>query len=166
MASVTLGGNPVTVEGTLPAPGDDAPAFSLFGSDFSPIESSDFAGRNLVISIVPTVDTGVCSASVRAFNEKAAGLDDTVVLCVSADLPLSAARFCGAEGIDNVTMASTYRSPEFSTDYGVNLLDGKFAGLNARAVVVVGPDGKVLHSELVSEIAEEPDYDAALAALS
>ncbi len=165
MASVTLGGNPVNVEGTLPVTGESAPAFTLHGVDFAPVTAADFAGKSLVMNIFPSIETGICSTSVRTFNERAAGLDDTVVLCVSADLPMGAARFCGAEGIEDVVMASTYRSPDFASTYGVDMTDGKFAGLCARAVVVVGPDGVVRHSELVPEIAQEPDYDAALAAL-
>jgi thiol peroxidase len=165
MASITLGGNPVNVQGTLPTPGEAAPTYSLVSADFEPIESSDFAGKNVVLNIFPTMDTGVCSASIRTFNERAADLDNTVVLCVSADLPIRAKNFCEAEGIENCVTASTFRSPEFAPAFGVAMTDGKWAGLAARAVVVVGPDGSVIHSQLVPEIAQEPDYDAALTAL-
>lgn len=165
MASVTLGGNPVSVDGTLPAVGDDAPAFSLIGGDLTTVTSSDLAGKNVVMNIFPSIDTATCATSVRTFNQRAADLDGTVVLCVSADLPFAASRFCGAEGIENVSTASTFRAPEFASSYGVAMTDGKLAGLTARAVVVIGADGKVLHSQLVPEIADEPDYDAALSTL-
>ena len=165
MASVTLGGNPVQTNGDLPAVGAPAPGFSLVGTDLGAVDLADHAGKNVVISIFPSVDTPTCATSVRTFNERAASLDNTVVLNVSADLPFAQGRFCGAEGIENVTTASTFRSADFANDYGVNLVDGPLQGLCARAVVVVGPDGNVKHSELVGEIANEPDYDAALAAL-
>ncbi len=164
MAQVTLGGNPVHTSGELPAVGSTAPAYTLTGADLGDVASSDFDGKNVVLNIFPSVDTPTCATSVRTFNERAAGLDDTVVLCVSADLPFAAGRFCGAEGIENVKTASTFRS-DFGTDYGVDLVDGKLAGVLARAVVVVGPDGTVKHTELVPEIAQEPDYDAALNAI-
>ncbi|QCW49408.1 thiol peroxidase [Nocardioides dongxiaopingii] len=162
MASTALGGNPVHTIGELPAVGSSAPAFALTASDFSEVTLAP--GTRTVLNIFPSVDTGVCAASVRRFNELAAGLADTTVVCVSADLPFAQARFCGAEGIDQVTAASSFRS-SFGTDYGVLLTDGGFAGLLARAVVVVGADGSVLHTELVPEIGTEPDYDAAVAAL-
>ncbi len=164
MAQVTLGGNPVHTSGELPAVGSTAPAYTLTGADLGDVASSDFDGKNVVLNIFPSVDTPTCATSVRTFNERAAGLDDTVVLCVSADLPFAAGRFCGAEGLENVKTASTFRS-DFGTDYGVDLVDGKLAGVLARAVVVVGPDGTVKHTELVPEIAQEPDYDAALNAI-
>ncbi len=164
MAEVTLGGNPVHTSGELPSVGSAAPAFTLTGSDLGDVSSADLAGKNVVLNIFPSIDTPTCATSVRTFNERAAGLDDTVVLCVSADLPFAAGRFCGAEGIENVKTASTFRSG-FGADYGVDLVDGKLAGVLARAVVVVGPDGTVRHTELVPEIAQEPDYDAALGAL-
>ncbi len=163
MSITALGGNPVTTIGDLPAVGSPAPAFSLTGSDFS--EVSLTPGTRTVINIFPSVDTGVCAASVKKFNELAASLDNTAVVCVSHDLPFAQARFCGAEGIENVTAASAFKS-SFGEDYGVRLLDGKFEALLARAVVVVDADGTVVHTELVPEIAQEPDYDAAIAALS
>jgi thiol peroxidase len=164
MAEVTLGGNPVHTSGDLPEVGGPAPSFSLVGTDLGEVTTADFEGKNLVLNIFPSVDTPTCATSVRTFNERAAGLDDTVVLCVSADLPFAHSRFCGAEGIENVSSASTFRS-SFGSDFGVTLTDGPLAGVLARAVVVVGADGTVKHAELVPEIAHEPDYDAALGAL-
>ncbi|ANI93899.1 thiol peroxidase [Dietzia timorensis] len=164
MATTALKGNPVNTVGDLPASGTAAPAFELVGSDLSVLYSSDLSGKRVVLNIFPSVDTGVCAASVRKFNELAAGLDNTEVVCVSADLPFAAARFCGAEGIENVRTGSTFRS-SFGTDYGTSLVDGPMAGLNARAVVVYDEDGTVVHSQLVPEITEEPDYDSAIASL-
>lgn len=162
MATTALGGNPVNTVGDLPSVGSTAPSYSLIGSDFADVSGP--SGRT-VLNIFPSVDTGVCAASVHKFNELAAGLADTTVVCVSQDLPFAQARFCGAEGIDNVTAASGFRS-NFGEEYGVRLADGGFTGLLARAVVVIGADGKVIYTELVPEIGTEPDYDAALAALS
>ncbi len=164
MAEVTLGGNPVHTSGDLPAIGAVAPAYSLVGTDLGEYDASAFAGKNVILNIFPSVDTPTCATSVRQFNERAAGMDDTVVVCVSADLPFAMGRFCGAEGIENVKVGSTFRS-SFGADYGVTLTDGKLQGVLARAVVVIGPDGTVKHNELVAEIAQEPNYDAALAAL-
>jgi thiol peroxidase len=164
MSQVTLGGNPVNTSGDLPAVGTSAPSFELAAVDLGNISSADFAGKNIVLNIFPSVETATCATTVRTFNERAADLDNTAVLCVSADLPFAQGRFCGAEGIANVKTASTFKS-SFGDDYGVNLIDGKFKGLLARAVVVVGQDGSVKHTELVSEIAQEPNYDAALSAL-
>ncbi len=164
MAEITLGGNAVHTSGDLPAAGSKAPAFDLVRSDLSPVSSADLAGQRVVRNIFPSVDTAVCAPSVRTFNERAAGLEGTTVVCVSADLPFAAARFCGAEGIDNVITGSTFRS-SFLNDYGVRMTDGKLEGVAARAVVVLDGEGTVLHSELVPEIAQEPDYDAAIAAL-
>jgi thiol peroxidase len=144
--------------------GTSAPSFELAAVDLGNISSADFAGKNIVLNIFPSVETATCATTVRTFNERAADLDNTAVLCVSADLPFAQGRFCGAEGIANVKTASTFKS-SFGDDYGVNLIDGKFKGLLARAVVVVGPDGNVKHTELVSEIGQEPNYDAALSAL-
>jgi len=164
MAEVTLGGNPVHTSGDLPAVGTAAPAYSLVGADLGEFDAGEFAGKNVILNIFPSIDTPTCATSVRQFNERAAGLDETVVLCVSADLPFAQGRFCGAEGIENVKTASTFRS-DFGDRYGVTLTEGKLAGVLARAVVVIGPDGNVKHTELVPEIAQEPDYDAALAAI-
>lgn len=166
MAQTALGGNPVNTSGDLPAVGASAPDFTLTGGDLGTVSSADFAGQRLVLNIFPSVDTPTCATSVRTFNERASSVDNATVLCVSADLPFAQGRFCGSEGLENVTTASTFKSPEFLADYGVGLVDGKLEGLCARAVVVVDADGTVLHSELVPEIANEPDYDAALGALS
>jgi thiol peroxidase len=164
MAEVTLGGNPVHTSGDLPAVGSPAPGSSLVGGDLAEFAIADYSGQNVILNIFPSVDTPTCATSVRQFNERAAGVDNTVVLCVSADLPFAQNRFCGAEGITNVKTASTFRS-SFGADYGVTLTDGALAGVLARAVVVIDPDGNVKYTELVGEIAQEPDYDAALAAL-
>jgi thiol peroxidase len=164
MAEITLGGNPVHTSGDLPAVGAPAPDYSLVGADLSEYGAAEFAGKNVILNIFPSIDTPTCATSVRRFNERAAGIDDTVVLCVSADLPFAMGRFCGAEGIENVKVGSTFRS-DFGSQYGVTLTDGKLQGVLARAVVVIGPDGVVKYTQLVPEIAQEPDYDAALAAL-
>jgi thiol peroxidase len=164
MAQVTLRGNPMNTNGELPAVGSSAPAFSLVGSDLSEITSESLAGTKVVLNIFPSIDTPTCATSVRTFNERAAGLDNTVVLCVSEDLPFAAGRFCGAEGIQNVKTGSGFRS-SFAEDYGVKLVDGPLAGVMARSVVVVDESGQVTYTQLVPETADEPDYDAALAAL-
>jgi thiol peroxidase len=166
MAQTALRGNPVNTSGDLPAVGSTAPAFSLTGGDLGPVTSGDFAGQRVVLNIFPSVDTATCATSVRTFNERAASLENTAVVCVSADLPFAMGRFCGAEGIENVKSASTFRSPDFMSDYGVGMVDGPLSGLCARAVVVVDESGEVVHTQLVGEIADEPDYDAAIAALS
>jgi thiol peroxidase len=163
MATTALGGNPCSTVGELPEVGSAAPEFTLTGSDFSEVTLA--SGTRTILNIFPSIDTGVCSASVRAFNQLATTLDDTTVVCVSVDLPFALARFCGAEGIDKVTAATAYKS-SFGTDYGVTLADGKFEALLARSVVVVGADGNVIHSQLVPEIGQEPDYDAVVASLS
>jgi thiol peroxidase len=164
MAEVTLGGNHVHTSGELPNVGDTAPTYTVTGADLSDISTADLEGKNVVLNIFPSIDTPTCATSVRTFNERAADLDNTVVLCVSADLPFALGRFCGAEGIENVKTASTFRS-SFGADYGLTLTDSKLEGVMARAIVVVGPDGTVKHTELVSEIGHEPDYDAAIAAI-
>jgi thiol peroxidase len=164
MAEITLQGNPIHTSGNLPQVGSDAPDFTLVASDMSDRSLSDYAGKTLVLNIFPSLDTPVCANSVRAFNEKAADADATV-LCISADLPFAHDRFCSAEGIDNVDTLSTFRSPEFGEAYGMTIVDGALEGILGRAVVVVDGDGKVSYTELVPEIAQEPDYDAALAAI-
>ncbi|MDH6133937.1 thiol peroxidase [Kitasatospora sp. MAA4] len=164
-STVTLQGNPVSVSGTFPVPGTAAPAFSLVAKDLSDVTLAHYAGKNKVLNIFPSIDTPTCAASTRRFNQVANELADTVVLCISADLPFAQSRFCGAEGLDNVVTLSTLRGREFLADYGVTLADGPLAGLAARAVVVLDGDNKVIHSELVSEIADEPDYDAAVKAI-
>ena len=163
MATTALGGNPVHTIGELPAVGSAAPAFTLVGSDFSEVTLG--SGQRTVLNIFPSVDTGVCGASVRKFNELAAGFENTVVVCVSKDLPFAQARFCGAEGIENVVTGSAFRS-SFGEDFGVTMDDGPLAGLLSRAVVVADADGTVLYTEQVAEVSEEPDYDAAAAVLA
>ncbi len=164
MAQVTLGGNPVNTVGELPAVGSAAPSYTLAGADLSDVTPDSFSGKKVVLNIFPSVDTPTCAASVRAFNAAVADRDDAVVVCISKDLPFAQARFCGTEGLSNVVTASAFRS-DFGTDFGVTLADGKLSGLFARAVVVVDESGNVVHTELVPEIAQEPNYDAALAAL-
>lgn len=163
MAQITLRGNPINTVGDLPAVGAQAPAFALTGTDLGEIANGQFDGKAVVLNIFPSVDTPVCATSVRSFNERAAATGVSVV-CVSKDLPFALKRFCGAEGIENVVSASAFRS-SFGEDYGITIADGPMAGLLGRAVVVVGPDGKVAYTELVPEIGSEPDYEAAIAAL-
>ncbi|MFI7639945.1 thiol peroxidase [Nonomuraea sp. NPDC049400] len=165
MSDVTFKGNPITVGGTFPKAGDSAPAFKLVGGDLAELSLADFGQQTKVLNIFPSVDTGVCAASVRRFNQVAAEHPDVAVLCVSADLPFAQKRFCGAEGLDNVTMLSLMRGREFLADYGVAQESGPLAGLAARAVVVLDGDNNVVYSELVPEITQEPDYEAALSAL-
>ncbi len=164
MTKTAFKGTPVELAGTLPRVGAPAPAFSLVAGDLSAFTLGEVRGHWAVLNIFPSIDTGVCAASVRKFNELAAGLDNTVVLNVSQDLPFAQARFCGAEGIENARVGSGFRS-EFGKDYGVLMTDGPMRGLLARSVVVTDESGKVIHSQLVPEIVEEPDYDAAVAAL-
>lgn len=163
--SVTLGGNPITVAGHFPAKGDQAPAFSLVATDLSDITLASLAGKRKILNIFPSIDTPTCATSVRRFNQAAGELDNTVVLCISADLPFAQSRFCGAEGLANVQMLSTLRGRDFLRDYGVAIESGPLAGVAARAVVVLDNNDQVLHAELVPEIKQEPDYAAALAAL-
>jgi thiol peroxidase len=164
MAQTALGGNPVHTVGDLPTVGAPSPSFTLTKGDLSNLSPADLAGKRVVLNIFPSIDTPTCAASTRRFNELASGLDNTVVVCVAADLPFAMSRFCGAEGLANVVVASTFRS-DFGDTYGVKLADGVLAGLMARAVVVLDEQGNVTHSQLVPEIAQEPDYDAAVAAL-
>jgi thiol peroxidase len=164
MAQITLGGNPFNTVGELPAVGSPAPAFTLTGTDLGAVTNEQFSGKSVLLNIFPSVDTPVCATSVRTFNERAAA-SGISVLCVSNDLPFAQSRFCGAEGIENVTTASGFRD-SFGEDYGITIADGPFAGLLGRAVVVVGADGNVTYTELVPEVGQEPNYDAALAALS
>ena len=165
MATVTLKGNAVDVAGHLPVVGAAAPALSLTAGDLSDVSLAAFAGKKKILNIFPSVDTPTCATSVRKFNEKAAARDGVAVLCISADLPFAQKRFCGAEGIEGVANLSTFRHPEFAEAYGVKLASGPLAGLTARAVVVLDENDVVLHSELVAEIADEPNYEAALAVL-
>jgi thiol peroxidase len=166
MSQVTLKGNPVQVDGQLPAAGSKAPAFNLVAKDLSDVPLASFDGKRKVLNIFPSVDTPTCATSVRKFNEKASQLTNTVVLCISADLPFAQARFCGAEGLSNVVTLSTLRGHDFLKNYGVAIASGPLAGLAARAVVVLDEHDKVLHTELVGEIANEPNYDAALQVLN
>jgi thioredoxin-dependent peroxiredoxin len=165
MANITFKGNPVATIGDLPSVGSQAPDFTLTKDDLSAVSKQDLTGKNVVLNIFPSIDTGVCATSVRKFNEQAASLPNTVVVCVSKDLPFAMKRFCGAEGIDQVMTASWFRGPDFGKDYGVTMNDGPLAGLFARAVVVMDATGKVVHTELVPEIAQEPDYEQAIAAV-
>ncbi|MFL6105880.1 MAG: thiol peroxidase [Marmoricola sp.] len=164
MATIAFGDSTANTVGDLPTEGSKAPSFTLVGADLAELSSADLTGKT-VLNIFPSIGTGVCQASVRKFNELASGLEGTTVLNVSMDLPFALAGFCGAEGLENVSVASGFRS-SFGQDYGVTLSDSKFQGLYGRAVVVVDGDGTVLHSELVPQIGQEPDYDAAIAALS
>lgn len=165
MATVTLKGNPVEVAGKLPQPGESAPDFSLVAGDLSNATLRSFAGKRKVLNIVPSLDTPTCAASARRFNEEAGKLKNAVVLVVSADLPFAAGRFCSVEGLKNVAHLSTMRGREFMKAYGVEIVSGPLVGVAARAVVVLDENDKVLHSQLVGEIADEPDYAAALKAL-
>jgi len=166
MATVTLGGTPVNTYSDLPSIGSKAPGFTLTKNDLSHVSLSDFDGKSIILNIFPSIDTGVCATSTRTFNQKVSSLENAMVLCISADLPFAHSRFCEAEGIEEAITLSTFRDGgAFAKAYGTLLVDGGFAGLNARAVVVIGADGNVAYTELVSEIGKEPDYDSALAAL-
>jgi thiol peroxidase len=165
MAKITFKGSPVATIGDLPKVGSVAPDFALVKNDLATVSRRDFAGKLIVLNIFPSIDTSTCATSVRTFNQKAASLPGAVVLCVSKDLPFAQKRFCGAENIDKVQTLSWFRGPDFGKDYGVTMTDGPLAGLFARAVVVIGKDGKVTYTQLVSEIAQEPNYDQALAAV-
>ncbi|MFC6154405.1 thiol peroxidase [Nocardioides yefusunii] len=164
MATTAFKGNPVSTVGELPAVGQKAPEFTVVGEGLADVTTASLAGKRVVLNIFPSVDTGVCAASVRTFNELASKLENTTVLNVSADLPFAQARFCGAEGIENVAVGSTFRST-FGADFGVSMVDGPLAGLLARSVVVLDESGVVTHVELVDDITHEPNYDAAVAAL-
>jgi len=165
MAAITLHGNACNTNGDLPAVGTTAPDFKLTGGDLADVTPANYAGRKKLLNIVPSLDTGICALSTRKFNDAMAGRDDAVALVISADLPFASSRFNEAEGIDNVINLSMMRSKNFAKDYGVLITDGPLAGVTARAVVVLDADNKVLYTELVPEIGQEPNYDAALAAL-
>ncbi len=165
MTQVTLHGNPVKVDGHFPQVGESAKPFSLVASDLADVTLAKFAGKRKVLNIFPSVDTPTCATSVRKFNSDASSLANTVVLCISADLPFAQARFCGAEGLSNVVNLSTLRGHNFLKDYGVAIASGPLVGVAARAVIVLDEHDKVLHSELVAEIGDEPNYAAATAAL-
>ena len=165
MATVTLNGNPIRTNGELPATGTTAPDFKLVDKDLNDVGLGNFAGKKKILSIVPSLDTGVCATSTKVFNERIGGRDDVVVLVASADLPFAQGRWCGAEGVDNVVTLSMMRSRNFAKDYGMLLEDGPLAGITARGVLTLDADNKVLHVQLVPEIVQEPDYDAAIDAL-
>jgi thioredoxin-dependent peroxiredoxin len=163
---VTMGGTPIKIEGTFPKVGEQAPAFSLVNGDLKDVTLADYAGKKKVLNIVPSLDTPVCALSTRKFNQRASEIDNTVVLIIAADLPFAMTRFCNQEGLDKVIPLSTMRGAQFMRDYGVAIADGPFAGITARAVIVLDENDKIIHAELVSEIKDEPNYDAALAALN
>jgi thioredoxin-dependent peroxiredoxin len=166
MSSVTLGGNPISVCGSLPEVGSIAPDFALTNKDLATVSLASYAGKRKVLNIVPSLDTPTCATSTRKFNEQASQMNNTVVLVVAADLPFAMGRFCTTEGLENVVPLSTFRGRDFHHAYGVDIADGVLRGLTARAVVVLDEHNKVLHSELVGEIANEPNYEAALKALA
>ena len=163
MATITLKGNPIETVGALPAVGSQAPDFSLVKTDLGSVSLKDFQGKTVILNIFPSIDTGVCAASTRRFNSEASSRPNAVVICVSADLPFAHKRFCEAKGLQNVVPTSVFRAPDFGKNYGQTIATGPLAGLLARAVVVIAPDGKVKYCEQVPEIGQEPDYQAALA---
>ena len=165
MAEITLQGNKINTNGDVPKVGSSAPDFVLVDSDLNDISLSNYDGKNIILNIIPSLDTPVCQKSTKIFNEKASSLSDVVVLAVSADLPFAMKRFCSAESIESVKPMSMMRSRNFAKDYGVLLVDGPLSGITARAVVVINKDKKIIHSELVQEIANEPNYEAALNSL-
>jgi len=165
MAKITFKGNTVNTSGDLIKPGAFAPEFTLTGSDMSEISIKKYAGKKIILNIVLSIDTSVCATSVRKFNQEAGNLNNTVVLCISADLPFAQSRFCGAEGLTNVVTLSTFRDNQFGDLYGVRMTDGPLAGLLSRVVVIIGTDGKVIYSQQVPDIAQEPDYKSALNAV-
>ncbi len=162
MTTITRQGIEIEISGNLPPMGTTAPSFSLAATDLADVGLSDFAGKKVILNIFPSIDTPTCANSVRAFNEQAAAMDNTVVLCISPDLPYAHKRFCEVENIDNVIALSTFRTPEFGRDYGVTMISTQRRGLLARAVVVIDEKGKVIYTELVPELTREPDYQAAL----
>lgn len=165
MQTIYFKGTPVHTYGDIPAVGTQAPGFNLTSKDLADVRLSDYAGKRVVLNVFPSLDTPVCAMSVRRFNKEAAGLKDTAVICISKDLPFAMGRFCAAEGIENVTVASAFRSPVFTKNYGLEMTDGPLAGLLARAVIVIDKDGKVIFSDLVEEITHEPDYEGAISVL-
>jgi thiol peroxidase len=165
MAAITLGGNPINTNGSLPQVGSKATDFQLVKTDLSTATLADFAGSKLVLNIFPSIDTGTCAASVRTFNAKASALENTKVLCISRDLPFAQKRFCGAEGLENVINLSDFKEGSFGKNYGLEMIDGALSGLHSRVVIVLDENGVVKHAEQVAEIADEPNYEAALASL-
>ncbi|MEM7182410.1 MAG: thiol peroxidase [Spirochaetota bacterium] len=166
MANITLKGNPITTSGDLPAIGEAAKDFTLTKTSLKDVSLADYKGKNIIMNIFPSVDTPTCATSVRKFNEQAANLPDTVVLCISTDMPFAHARFCGAEGIKNVDSLSELRGRDFGDTYGLRITSGPLSGVLSRAVIIVGKEGKVVYTEQVAEIADEPNYEKALASLS
>ena len=165
MAEITLKGNPIHTSGNLPEAGSIAKDFELTGKDLAPVKLSDFQGKNVILNIFPSLDTDVCATSVRKFNQQAAGLENSVVVCISRDLPFAHGRFCSTEGIENVVTASEFKNHEFSKAYGLDIIDGPLAGLHSRSVVVIDPSGKVTYTEQVDDIIHEPDYEKAIEAI-
>ncbi len=165
MADITLKGNEIHTIGDLPKVGSKAPDFSLVKNDLSKTTLADYAGKRIILNIFPSIDTGTCAASVRNFNKEAAALDNTVVLCISRDLPFAQARFCGAEGIDKVLTLSDFTIGKFGRDYQLEIIDGPLANLHSRAIVVINEDGEVIYTQQVPEIVDEPDYASAINAL-
>ena len=165
MTQITLQGTPIETIGELPAVNTPAPAFTLTRTDLSNASLSDFSGQTIVLNIFVSLDTSICAASVRRFNTEVSSLDNTVVLCVSSDLPFAHQRFCEAEGLEKVIPLSVFRSPEFGKDYGVKVTTGPLTGLLARSIVIIDKDGKIIYTEQVPEIAQDPDFEAALQAL-
>jgi len=165
MAKITFKGDPVNTSGSLPAVGSAAPDFALVNTDLSTVTLADFAGKKVIINVFPSVDTGVCAMQLKTFNQRVDGKDDVALLFVSLDLPFALGRFCGAEGVENAITASDFRARSFAKDYGIEMQDGPLAGLYARAALILDADHKVIYSELVPEITQEPDYEAAMAAL-
>lgn len=164
MANITLKGNPITTIGNLPEIGTTVTA-SFVNTDLSEKSINDYKGKKVILNIFPSIDTGVCATSVREFNKKASSLENTVILCISRDLPFAMSRFCGAEGIENVATLSDFKSGDFGKNYGLEIADGPLAGLHSRAIIILDEAGKVIYTEQVSEITEEPNYEKALAVL-
>jgi thiol peroxidase len=165
MASITLGGNPINTSGELPKVGSQLADFKLIQNDLSVASLSNFAGKNLILNIFPSIDTGTCAASVRKFNETAGNMENTTVLCISRDLPFAQKRFCGAEGLENVVNLSDFQQGDFGKTNGLEIVDGPLSGLHSRVLIVTDTKGTIIHTEQVPEIADEPNYEAALAVL-
>ncbi len=165
MAQITLKGNAINTSGELPTTGGMAKDFQLVAVDLSTKSLNDYSGKKIILNIFPSVDTGTCAASVRHFNETASSLENTLVLCISRDLPFAQKRFCGAEGLENVVMLSDFKTGQFGKEYGLEIVDGPLAGLSSRCVVVIDETGKIIHTEQVTETTEEPNYELALASL-
>ena len=165
MANITLKGSPITTIGELPKIGETAKDFQLVAVDLSEKSLSDYTGKKIILNIFPSVDTGTCAASVRRFNSTASSLENAIVICISRDLPFAQKRFCGAEGLENVAMLSDFKTGQFGKEYGLEMIDGPLAGLSSRCVIVIDESGKIVYTEQVGDIVEEPNYDLALASL-